>query len=620
MKVYNRFLTGIAALALVFSGLSGCETPTGDPGPRGADIPHYLSIESATTVVAPGGPDSANVFHAIFKGGDVSSNLLTKWEVSGDGAYTTFAGPSIPIDGHHPGTTIRPNPDLVVGGYILNVDKDEQAATLQITASHGGYSASFPLKLGARGLSYIRLEPGSSDGYTKIVLYDGQSVGGNEATVLTQPKFGYYFVYTKTETEEKNVLKDQKLETMKTVNEAEEILVKNGDWITVYEVPQDELYNTSINGYVSLQVHSSASEIYAGIPLPNPLNEVNNLNPQNVLVPNLYEPPEYHVASATSPNSVLEIADPGVGTTSVVTQNLPAYPVVYQDKYNAWAFDQATYAAMNKDAPLVTTGGVVIEGTSVTLPTVGTWTLVVQHRDSGAWWDIDTADVRHSQYSSPWEKQPAENILTVTISGGKKLTRYNGIAVNGIPFSNTALLSTWSKDPISGNTSVRLFLGDLDLTAPAAQPTTPDQQFVAGTGTGVMVSIPADHFADGTAPVTTRDTDVQIRWETDADIRGRIVTSGVKLDDDDRSVVRVVNPYTGASITEHYNFQWYFVEGTTWTPVTQKTSVEDPFGQWVNTYQPEGTEAGKYLGLKVTGQSGYIVHGDKEFVFGVFTD
>ena len=84
MKVYKGFLTGIAALALLFSMVFlGCETPTGDPGPRGADVPNYLKIESDITVVAPG--STGNVFKAIFNGDDVSHSTLTKWEVSGDG-------------------------------------------------------------------------------------------------------------------------------------------------------------------------------------------------------------------------------------------------------------------------------------------------------------------------------------------------------------------------------------------------------------------------------------------------------------------------------------------------------------------------------------------------------
>jgi hypothetical protein len=621
MKVYNRFLTGIAALALVFSGLSGCETPTGDPGPRGTDIPHYLSIESATTVVAPGGPDIANQFRAIFKGNDVSYNVQTRWEVSGDGAYNNWdgwtppkpwTGPNDPVDGHHPGTYITADN---TGPAVLTVHEDEQATVLQITASHGGYSASVQLSIGARGLDFIRLLPGTKDGYTKIDLYRGEPA--NPSTVMTQPKFGFYFVYTKTETEVKNVLKDQTLETTKTVNEDEEIMVKNGDWITVYEVPQDELYNTSVNGYVSLQVHSSASEIYKGYS-EKKLEDTNgqhNELPHNVLVPNLYEPQEFSSLSANSRNSVLENSDGGgtTGTEVTVTQLLPAYPVVFEGKYNAWAFDELTYEAMNKDAPLVTAGAVPINGLTVTLPTVGRWQLVVQHKDSEAWWPIDIGDILHRQYSKASPKTIQENILMINLSGGKQLTQYNGISVNGIPFSGTPLDFT--------PTYVRLYLGDLDLTAPAAIPdANPQNQFVAGTGAGVMVSIPADHFAKGTAPVTMSDPDVQVTWAVDADVRGRIITSGVKLKAGDRSVVRVVNPFNGAQITGNYNFQWSFVNGVQWDPVAQKTVVEDPVGQWLNTYQGDSTDVGNYLGLKVTGQIGFIVHGPKEFVFGVITE
>jgi hypothetical protein len=610
MKVYNRFLTGIAALALVFSGLSGCESPVGDPGPRGADVPHYLSIESTTTVVAPGGPALANVFRAIFKGNDVSSDLQTRWEVSGDGAYNNWTdSSSVPVDGHHEKTAIS----TATGVAVLTVHEDEQATILQITASHGGYSASVQLPLGARGLDYIRLVPGTSDGYTRIDLYKNEPTVAS--TVMTQPKFGFYFVYTKTETEVKNVNKDQTLETTKTVNESEEIMVKNGDWITIYEVPEDELYNTSVNGYVSLQVHSSASEIYAGLAFTNPPNAIDNTLPHNVLVPNLYEPQEFSFPSANSANSVLEISDGGGtnGTVSTVTQLLPAYPLVFEGKYNAWAIDELTYAAMNKDAPLVTTGAVAIDGLTVTLPTVGRWQLVVQHRDSGAWWNIDTGDILHRQYSKASQKTIYENILIINLSGGKKLTQYNGISVNGIPFAGTPLDFT--------PTYVRLYLGDMDLTAPAANPSvSPEQQFVAGTGAGVMVSIPADHFDKGTAPVTIIDPDIQVTWAVDADIRGRVITSGVKLKAGDPSVVRVVNPYNGAQITGNYNFQWSFVDGTQWDPVAQKIVVEDLVGQWLNTYQGDSSDVGKYLGLKVTGQSGYIVHGDKEFVFGVITN
>jgi hypothetical protein len=104
-----------------------------------------------------------------------------------------------------------------------------------------------------------------------------------------------------------------------------------------------------------------------------------------------------------------------------------------------------------------------------------------------------------------------------------------------------------------------------------------------------------------------------------------VETRYVSLKDDERSTVIVRNRFTGADITTHFNFQWCYVNKTEWTPVPYRTDAE-PGGQYANTYQGFGTEYadggkdGKYLGLKVTAQSGYQVHGDSEFVFGRFTD
>jgi hypothetical protein len=616
MKVYKQFLTGIAAIALLFSGLSGCESPVGDTGPRGLDVPNHLSIETDVSVVAPGGSD--HVFRAIFKGENVSSSVLTRWEISGDGLYANWSGPGTPVDGRSQFTYFTYSTDYVT----LNVAAGEQAETLMVTASHGGYSASAVLTLGARGLEFIRLIPGSTDGTTRIDLHDLQG-GSLQGTELTQPEFGYYFVYEKSDTPDRNVAKGKTLNAPKTVNEIEDIMVKNGDWINVYEVPQDELLNTKVHGYVSLQVHSSASEIYKGLTEGELLakNVIKDEEPHNVLVPNLYEPLEYHTPSLTAPNTVLEIGNPGSGTTAPVSYGLTTYPVVFEGKYNAWAIDQASWEALEKDAALALPGSAVpISGATVTLPTVGEWQLVVQHTQSGAWWDIDTAKVVHNMYSKNWDKTLAQNVLTVTLSGGKKLIKYNGIAVNGIPFAGEPL-STWNTDPLTGNTSVTLYLGDLDLTVSAAKPTTPEQQFVAGTGSGVIVSIPADHFLSGTAPVIREDPDVQISWSEDSVIRGRVIVTGVKLDDDEKSYVEVRNDFTGATITEHFNFQWFYVNGTTWEPAPARASADDPaYGQWFNSYTGGGTEKDLYLGLKVTPQSGYVVSRDSEFVFGKFTD
>jgi hypothetical protein len=625
MKVYKGFLTGIAALALLFSGLSGCETPTGDTGPRGADALNYLTIESDVTVVAPG--STGNVFTAMFKGDDVSHNTLTKWEVSGDGMYANYPGPGTPIDGHHPDTDFARTGGIMDyalgGGVMLTVDAAEQAANLQVTATHGGYSASWQLTTGARGLEFIRLIPGITDGTTKIDLH--QPDNGVQKTVLTQPDFGYYFVWEKSDAPALNVLKTKQVNVQNTVNEAEEILVKNGDWINIYEVPQNDLTNETVHGYVSLQVHASTSDVK---PFPNPLvSEQIDGEKHNILVPNLYEPAEYLTMFLDTPttNTVLDIADPLTGTSAVVTRGAN-YAALFEGNYRAYAIDQVTWKSktFKRDAALVTSGAVEVTGDLVNLPTVGEWHLVVQHIASGAWWEIDTATVKHTGYVKGWIKKPEENILTITVSGGKKLTDWQQIAVNGIPFTlkPEGWDDTYAKD--YGYTTVTLLLGDLDMSAPAAGSVpNPETLFVSGSGGGVSVSIPASHFMIGTTPVSPKtDDDVQVIWGIDSTIRGRVVTGGVNPpDDDENSWVQVIDTFTGADISSHYTFRWYYVSGKDWTDAPEYTG-EGSYGQQGSTYHGGNVEsaAKKYLGLKVIPQSGYAVRTDSEFVFGAFID
>jgi hypothetical protein len=594
----------------------GCETPTGDQGPRGADVPQLLVIETNTTVVAPGG--IGYEFKAVFKGVDnVSSDVLTKWEISGDGLYTNFSGPGGVADGKHNWTVITPPTTTnYTGVATLVVSEHEQAENLQITASYGGYHAYAMLTLGARDLPFIRLNPvnpgipGTHDATTRIDLYESKATLGtaattvsDERTISTQPAFGYYFVYEITDTEVTNVPTNYQVNVQNTVNEDKDILVKNGDWITVYEVPQDELLNTAVRGFISLQVHSSASDVTPTVAGTR----------HDVFKPNIFEPLEF----SSVPNSTVEMGNPGSGLTNSLITYGANHPTIFGEAYQAYAIDEAAWNALDKDAPLPSSAtGRPVTGASVELPTVGRWRLIVQHKASGAWWNIDDAFVTHNSYAKAWEKTTAQNILRITLSGGKALQDYRGIAVNGIPFSGVPL-STWSTALIPGtinpvgNTTVELYLGDLDMTAPAATPgANPESQFVAGQGTGVVVSIPADHFIISTAPVSRQDPDVQVSWSIDSSIRGRVITTGIKLDDDDVSTVTVRNPYTGVNTTAFYNFEWFFVDGTKW----------ESTGQIGNTYTGQGTEAGKYLGLKVTAQSGYRVHGDSEFVFGVFSD
>jgi hypothetical protein len=617
MKVYKRFITGIAAIALLFSGLVGCETPTGDPGPRGTDVPHLLVIESDTTVVAPGG--IGYEFKAIFKGIDnVSNDVLTKWEITGDGLYTNYTGPGTVANGKHDGTTFT---GVNASAAIVEVSEYEQAETLQITASYGGYNASATVTMGARDLPFIRLKhvdagvAGVHDATTRIDLYESKTPGGgspaltvaDERNISTQPAFGYYFVYEITDKEVTNVPANYQVNVQNTVNEEKDLLVKNGDWITVYEVPQDELLNTAVRGFVSLQVHSSVSDVIGTVPP--------DTGRHDVYVPNIFEPVEF----SSVPNTTVDMGNPGSGlTTSQITYGTN-YPTIFGENYQAYAIDEATWLALDKDAPLPSSAtGRPVSGPSVELPTVGKWELVVQHKASGAWWQIDDADVTHNSYAKAWEKTSAQNILRITLTGGKALKDYRGIAVNGIPFSGVPI-STWSTAFIPGttmpvgNTFVELYLGDMDMTAPAATPgLSPESQFVAGQGTGVIVSIPADHFIISTAPVSRQDPDIQVSWSVDSSIRGRVITTGIPkpLKDDDVSTVMVQNPYTRANITAFYNFEWFFVDGLKW----------ESTGQTGSTYTGQGTEAGKYLGLKVTAQSGFRVHGDSEFVFGAFSD
>jgi hypothetical protein len=623
MKVYKQFLTGIAAIALVFSGLMGCETPTGDTGPRGADAANYLTIETGVTVIAPG--STGNVFKAKFKGDDVSNNALTKWEVSGDGTYANFTGSGTPIDGRHQYTSFAMDGSLLAeakgGGVILDVDKEEEAVTLHVTATHGGYSASVVLPVGARGLQYIRLIPGSTDGTTRIDLYELD--GGTEKTVLTQPAFGYYFVWQKTDEPDLNVLTTKTLNVPYTVNEAEDILVRNGEWITIYEVPQNNLTNETVHGYVSLQVHSSTYDKDLVTPTPEALL---GTTPHDILAPNLFQPPEYDLPVAPALHSVLDVAAPLTGTTAVVTQG-PNYAAFFEGKYRAYAIDQLTWESktFKKDAALGPPAGAVeVTGESITLPTQGTWYVVVQHIASGAWWEIGTATVKHSGYIKGWAKTRQENLLTITVSGGKKLTDWRQITVDGRPFTLKPL-SGWD-DAIaqeSGYTQVQLSLGDVNTDAPGGIPTgaAPENLFVSGSGDGVPVSIPANHFAIGTSPVTRDDPDIQVTWGVDATIRGRVIPY-IDLKDDNLSRVQVVDTYTRADITSHYTFQWYYVNGKDWEAVPYKDGTEGSYGQNFNEYQGGNVEsaAKRYLGLKVIPQGGYDVRTDKEFVFGAFFD
>jgi hypothetical protein len=653
MKKYKGFLTGIAVFALLFSVLIGCESPTnGEQGPRGSDWTNYLSIGTYgpdITVVAPGG--AQNRFRADFKGSDVSSYVDTRWEIKGDGLYTGFTIADLPAsviangktyyptgvsvkDGHLSDTVSgSPYDTYVTSSGVLVISAYEQAKTVTITASHGGYSASKTVTLGARHLPYIRLIPGTQDGRTKIDLYEvDPATGSTELTVSTQPQFGYYFVYKINEAPELNVDAQYQVTTKNAVYEDQEIMVKNGDWITVYEVPEDGLVNTTVHGLVNLQVHTTAVVGYTGYP-----DTLAAGADPAVPIPSIYQPvqfgkttittgptPQYD--SATNPvNTVLRLTNPGAGLTEADVEQLADYLTVFGTGYTAYAIPELSYTydavkktGQNPDAPLDLANAVeipVTAGASVVLPTTGKWAVVVRHNESGAWWNIGTSEVRHNMYALGNDQKKTENnILNITIIGGdKKLIDYTGISVNGISFTKKPI-SPWDDKVIdgipNGNTFVSLYLGDLDMTAPAANGgDSPAQQFVAGSG-GVLVSIPSSNFWVGSKPVVLDDKDIQISWSTDTTIRGRVDIAGVRLDDDEISRVRVVNDFTAEDITENFSFEWFFVKGTAWTST----------GKFGSVYTPEGTEAGNYLGLKVTANAGYTVYSDKDFVFGQLND
>jgi hypothetical protein len=611
MKVYKGLLTGTAALALLFSMIfMGCESPTdGMPGRNGVSVPNNLTLVSDVSVVAPGGGATSSAvqyeFRAFFKDVDVSADAKTRWEVKGDGLYTNTTNSALYEDGHHKDTTIKGplGADGVSNGAIqsarLAVSEFEESETLTISASHGGYTATKTVTLGARVLPGIGLtfDPLTSPESTTRILLDWQP--GNRDSISTQPDFGYYFVYTVGEKAAMDVKRSDTIDAAKAVNVEEDIPVKNGDWITVYEVPQDALKNTTIHGYVNLQVHTTAKVVRGQ--------------------ENLYEPQIFF----NSPTTAFDLETPDRGVTTIPLVSYADAPTILTG-YDLWVIDPASWTAQDKDAVLKITSGVkALTGTEAELPTVGIWRLLAQHKETKAWWDIDTVEIRHNTYSKASEKKPEHNILKITVTGGKKLIEYTGISLNGIPFTEKPL-SKWDigKDANgipNGNTSIELYLGDLDLNATGAPPAGNwEGEFVSGGGGGATVQIPYSHFAEGTAPVKADDPDVKVSWGIDSTIRGVVDVRGIKLDDDEVSVVQVVDRYKNVITTEHYNFEWYYVDGRDWKRVTQSADVP------AHEFHPDGTEheqaAKKYLGLKVRPKAGYSVHLDSEFVFGKFTD
>jgi hypothetical protein len=604
MKKEKGLLMGIAALALLFSmTFLGCESATGAAGDPGdsRELQQHLKIYSNFETVVMG--SGTNDFYAVYEGVDLITNPGVIWEVFGSGngdldGDVTVNGVTTSYENGH-----RKNVGGV-GTYMdttnpgrLVVDGSEEALSLTVYATYGGYTESKTVTVGVPKMTGFELTKGSEIGTTNIYAANYSVI---QDTLDTTAGLDAYLVYTIDDKERTSLRRDEEItgvgfaKVKSTLGAALEfdIPIPQEKWLTIYQVPRSGGVATTdhvkVKAFVSLPASTATTW---NVKLPIDEGVTANIYQTSLGVPTV-DGTTGLTGKATSP------AHGGLPLTFTV------YAVYYDPSVEGYGDVTNKRPGLNTRF-IPPSGSVNINAPSVTaLPgfnRTGTWQVIVQYTGStagtgnGAWNYVGAgfpiADAA-SFPSNSINRGTSSYANTVHISLDDKTFKDEFYLQN-----TTGLFTGVNTVHISrdSDTGVTLYLNNSDRTAQTA-PT---------------LTIRSDAFTTGTTPRVTTDTsffrisssDQKYVYATIGGIAppftfafgtaSPVITlnyttaPGFMHGDPQTTLDAGVTYLPGADLI----ITWYYVNGSTWVD----TGITGP------SFTPVDTDArGKTLGIRVT--------------------
>jgi hypothetical protein len=614
MKKAKGLLMGIAALALLFSmTVLGCESatgPAGDPG-DGRELQQHLKVYSnfETVVMGSGTGTDNNVFYAVYEGIDLVTNPRVIWEVFGtgngdlDGEVAGIKYKNGRREKNGSAGTYMVEDDPLKAGWLV-VDPAEEALSLTVYATYGGYTESKTVTVGVPKMTGLTLIKGKEIGTTNI-WENGYTE--TQKTLDTTATEDVYLVYKIEDKERTSVRRDEEItgDGFAKVNSSPspgtgaiefDIPIAQEKWLTIYQVPRSggvaSTDHVKAQKFISLAA-SKGEDATTYVKLPSD---------ESVTVTSFTQP----TAGVPTVNAVTAMT--GKTTSAVhgaVGLSFTAYAVYY---------DPAVYKDLPDGRPglntrfIPPTGSVNFEGSPTGLGgfnRTGTWQIILQYTGNvtgtgnGAWCYANTIG---------YEIKDAAAFSGLSINRGNKgndPANTVHISLEGKTFVEEYILQqnpTWfGVTPVhisrDSDTGVTLYLNNSDRTV-ATEPT---------------VTISSDAFAKGTYPrATVGAVDPFIRISSSDQKYVYATISGIQP------------PYTFAfgaaspALSLNYStapgfiygdpqttldagttfipgadliITWYYVNGSTWVD-TGITGL---------TFTPVDTDAkGKTLGIRVT--------------------